>query len=427
MTRTEAIQFLMQQPVRFGRMIGFDKLKDELHNSWIRKMMDFNGKDATLQAHRGSYKTTCVSIALAILIVLMPNLKILFIRKNDGKVKEIIAQVKNILLSPYMIYFVQCIYGVTLRLTVDNAMQISTNLCRDIKGTVQLNGIGSKTSVTGQHYDLIFTDDIVDLEDRRSRAERERVKEYYQELQNVKNPGGRIFNTGTPWHQSDAFLVMPKPEKWDVYSTGILSEAEIEEKKDNMTPSFFAANYQLKHIASDDVIFFDPVVGYDSALVEQGECHIDAAYGGEDYTAFTIMRNAAGKHYVLGKLWQKAVDEVEDEIIDLRQKYMCGRIFCEDNADKGFLAKELKKKGERAVPYHESENKDIKIKTYLKREWKNVIFVEGTDEEYIDQICDYNDDAEHDDAPDSLASLIRKFKNKDTESGGYKSIYGGVY
>ena len=79
MTRTEAIQFLMQQPVRFGRMIGFDKLKDELHNGWIRKMMDFNGKDATLQAHRGSYKTTCVSIALALLIVLMPNLKILFI------------------------------------------------------------------------------------------------------------------------------------------------------------------------------------------------------------------------------------------------------------------------------------------------------------------------------------------------------------
>ena len=38
----------------------------------------------------------------------------------------------------------------------------------------------------------------------------------------------------------------------------------------------------------------------------------------------------------------------------------------------------------------------------------DVIFVEGTDEAYIDQICDYNEDAEHDDCPDSLASLIRK-------------------
>jgi hypothetical protein len=44
----------------------------------------------------------------------------------------------------------------------------------------------------------------------------------------------------------------------------------------------------------------------------------------------------------------------------------------------------------------------------LKGAWKDVIFVEGTDEDYIQQIEDYNENAEHDDAPDSLASLIRK-------------------
>ena len=54
----------------------------------------------------------------------------------------------------------------------------------------------------------------------------------------------------------------------------------------------------------------------------------------------------------------------------------------------------------------------MKIVTYLKREWKNVIFVEGTDEEYIRQICDYNEEAEHDDAPDSLATLIRILWNR---------------
>ena len=52
-------------------------------------------------------------------------------------------------------------------------------------------------------------------------------------------------------------------------------------------------------------------------------------------------------------------------------------------------------------------NKYIKIVTHLKGEWKNVIFVDGTDDDYIDQILDYNEFAEHDDAPDSLASEIR--------------------
>ena len=76
------------------------------------------------------------------------------------------------------------------------------------------------------------------------------------------------------------------------------------------------------------------------------------------------------------------------------------------------LAKELKRKYNIPVgTYHESENKFQKIVTHLKWAWKDVIFVEGTDREYIEQICDYNEFAEHDDAPDSLASAIRKLWN----------------
>lgn len=425
MTRQEAVSFLVKYPEKFGRMVGFTKLS-KIHRTWMRKML--SGKaDATLQAHRGSYKTTCVSIVLALIVVLLPNVRTLFVRKTDGDVKEIIAQVKKILRTPQMVYFVQVIYGVNLRFTLDNAFEVRTNLTTDTKGTAQLLGIGSQASITGKHFDLIFTDDIVNIQDRASRAERDRVINYYYELQNIKNPGGRIFNTGTPWHPNDAFTVMPEAERWDCYSTGIMSEDEIQQKLDSMSPSWFAANYLLKHIADDKMIFLDPVTGADPALAQQGLGHIDAAYGGEDFTAFTIMRNAGGKHYVLGRLWQKAVDECEDEIIRLRQQFLCGKIYCEDNADKGYLAKDLRKKGERVSTYTEHQNKYIKIVTFLKGEWQNVVFVAGTDEEYINQICDYNEEAEHDDAPDSLASLIRQTKNKETETGGYKSIFGGVY
>jgi hypothetical protein len=55
--------------------------------------------------------------------------------------------------------------------------------------------------------------------------------------------------------------------------------------------------------------------------------------------------------------------------------------------------------------------------------------VTGTDDKYIEMICDYNEDAEHDDAPDSLASLIRvlmkKNKNADYESI-FEKQYGGI-
>ena len=49
----------------------------------------------------------------------------------------------------------------------------------------------------------------------------------------------------------------------------------------------------------------------------------------------------------------------------------------------------------------------MKIATYLKAIWKDITWVDGTDMDYLEQICDYTEDAEHDDAPDSAASLAR--------------------
>jgi hypothetical protein len=410
MTQQQAIALLIHEPVKLGWAVGFDKLT-ALHNAWIVDMVR-GADDKTLQSHRGSYKTTCVSIALAIIIVLLPNMKTLFLRKTDADVKEVIRQTRNILLSPYMQELAELIHGKRMTVTTQTAAEISTNLCSDSKGTSQLVAMGINGSITGKHFDWIFTDDIVNVQDRISKAERDHTKLVYQELQNIRNRGGRIYNTGTPWHKEDCFSLMPNIERHDCYSTGLILPEELQRIKQSMTASLFAANYELRHIASDDVIFSTPQTGADAALAEQGIVHIDAAYGGEDYTAMTICKKRDGKYYVYGRLWRKHVDDCIDEIIRMRKAFNAGCIWCERNADKGYLAKALRQHGERAETYHENMNKFLKITSYLKSEWQNVIFVAGTDAEYINQICDYNENAEHDDAPDSAASVIRRLWNK---------------
>ena len=414
MTREAAIAILLNEPVKVGYAVGFDKLT-ALHNRWIIEMIR-GTQDKTLQAHRGSYKTTCVSIALACIFVLLPNKKTLFLRKTDADVKEVIRQVRNILLSPPMQEAARLIHGKDMVLITQTASELSSNLPGDSKGTSQLVAMGINGSITGKHFDRIFTDDIVNVQDRTSKAERDRTKIVYQELQNIRNRGGRIFNTGTPWHKEDCFSLMPNIERHDCYSTGLISKDQLQIIREAMTASLFAANYELRHIASDDVIFTSPKTDADPALAEQGICHIDASYGGEDGTAFTICKKSGGKYYIYGRLWQKHVDDCLPEIIRLRKAFNAGIIYCERNADKGYLAKALRDKGERADTYHEKTNKFVKITSYLKSEWKNVVFVAGTDQEYINQICDYTENAEHDDAPDSAASIVRKLWNKkDTE------------
>ena len=421
MTRQQAVRFLTRHPEKFGRMVGFTKLK-ELHGKWMRKMLDVEAPDMTLQGHRGAFKTTCLSIVLVLIIILLPNKRTLFARKTDDDVKEIINQVRKIMTMPQVAYLVSVIYGVTLKLTTDNAMEINTNLTTDTRGTSQLVGMGIGGSITGKHFDFIFTDDIVNMKDRKSKAERERTKLVYQELLNIRNPGGRIINTGTPWHKDDAFSLMPEAEKWDCYSTGLLTQDEIQALRQSMAPSLFAANYELVHIAAEDALFKDPpkfitvqtareVLKREDArpedLLRDGVAHIDAAYGGEDYTAFTCGKRIGDRLYMYGRMWHGHVDTVLGYCVSEADRLMCGSIWCEKNADKGYLAREIARTGRPAAPYTEKENKYVKISTFLRKWWAQIVWLEGTDAEYLNQILSYTEDAEHDDAPDSAACVCR--------------------
>ena len=379
--------------------------------------MVFGKSDRTLQAHRGSYKTTTVSIALWLLLLLRPNAKVAFFRKTDKDVQEILDQVKKMLGSDVTQYLSDGLWGTSCHLTTDNALEVGVSISNDPRGGAQLTGMGINGSLTGKHYDIIFTDDIVNLKDRSSRAERENTKDKYREIKNLINRGGKIFNTGTPWHVDDAFQLMPEAERWPWDATGLMTQADYDEIAKVTTPSLLAANYQLRHIPSDDVIFTNPQVGASHEMVYHGTCHVDAAYYGEDFTAFTAMALHDGRYYVYGRLWRKHVDEVTPLIMADYQRLMLGRLHTETNADKGYSARAFKERGASVVPYPEHENKHIKIVTYLKQIWPDVVFVDGTDPQYIDQICDYTEDAEHDDAPDSAASLARVLLGKRRNEG----------
>lgn len=414
MTREQALELLWDNPVKIGHWVGFRGLT-QLHNKWLRAFL-YGTEDQTLQGHRGSYKTTVLSLFLAIHAVIAPNETTLFFRKTGADVGEVIRQTANILQSSCMREIVRALYGKELYLTVCSASQIQTNLSTSIRGSSQIVGLGIGTSITGKHADIVITDDIVNVNDRVSQAERERTKLAYMELQNIKNRGGRFINTGTPWHKDDAFTLMPNIHKFDCYSTGLMTEAQIEDIKKRMSSSLFAANYELKHIASEDIIFANPKIGADADLVWQGTAHLDAAFYGEDYTALTIAGIHDGKFYVFGKCWRKHVDDVMSEIVAWCEKFNIERLFCELNADKGYVAKKLRERGLVVGTYNEHQNKYIKIVSYLKFEWEDVIFVNGTDEQYIEQICDYNENAAHDDCPDSLSSLIRIIGRRKNEA-----------
>lgn len=422
--RLVALKLLTEYPAQYGRMLGYKDMTDDLHGKWIKKML-FGKDDMTLQAHRGSYKTTAVGVALTAQLFLRPDINTIFMRKTDTDIIEVIKQVQRNIAHPVTQELCRAITGNPLEIIKATVSEVTTNMYTAPRGASQLLGIGIGGSITGKHADRIFTDDIVNLNDRKSRAERDATKSIYQELQNVKNRGGgRIINTGTPWHKDDAFSIMPRAERYDCYSTGLLTENQIEVLRQSMSPSLFAANYELRHIAVENALFETaPKFFNDEKILRDGISHIDAAYGGEDYTAFTCGKRVGDKLYLYGKMWHNHVDVVIDRIIADAKRLACMPIYCENNADKGFLAKEIRRK-DNTIPvrgYHEKENKYQKISQYLRKWWSNVRWIEGTDRDYIAQIMDYTEDAEHDDAPDSAACICRILDRHNAE--GYVSVF----
>ena len=407
MHRRTAIELLLTRPALAARWCGLDRLTDGLHGVWLRDMIA-GRDDMTLLAHRGSYKTTCLAFAMTAMLLLYPTKNIIFLRKTDEDVVEVLRQVKMLLRTDAMQYLSACIYDEPVQLLRSDMYTVHTTCFSAPRGASQLLGLGTLGSLTGKHADIVMTDDIVNLHDRSSGAERRRIRGVYQELQNIRNPGGRIINTGTPWHPEDAISLMPNVRRYDCWRTGLLSEGKLKALQRSMTPSLFAANYELKHIAAEEALFGQrPPEDGDPGLLRDGMAHIDAAYGGSDFTALTCGRIDGHHAFLYGRLWRKPVDAVMDEIITECDRLQCAPILCETNGDKGYVARELRRRGAAVRTYTEQTNKHIKIGTWLRKWWPDAVFIKGTDRAYIDQILDYTPDAAHDDAPDSAACLLR--------------------
>jgi hypothetical protein len=402
---------LMQQTHIIGRMIGFKDLTP-LHHEWIKEIA-LGDDDYTLQAHRGSYKSSSLAVAIALIMILYPKRNIIFLRKTDNDVAEMMGMVSKILRSKIIIDLANIVHDLkksqtVLKIASENQESISTNLWKSPMGAPQLRGKGIKSSITGSHAWYVITDDICNLEDRISRSERERTKLQYDELQNIRNRGGRIINLGTPWHKEDVFSKMPNINRYDCYHTGLITPEKLQELRNSMTPSLFAANYELKHIANEDALFKTPPQFFnDPELLRDGISHVDAAYSGKDSTAFTCGRYRDGIIYLYGRIWRKHVEDVMDTIIYEADRLMCWPLYNENNGDKGFVNKEFRLRNKWSKEYRESQNKYVKISSHLKKWWPNIRFLEGTDPEYISEIMDYTEDAEHDDAPDSAACVCR--------------------
>jgi hypothetical protein len=402
---------IWDEPRFLGRLLGYTKLRP-LHDRWIRDCWD-RKRLSCIMAYRGSYKTTSVIIVGIIRhLLFFPDARILIIRKTFTDAANVVKTISAAFDKPLLKALFYEVHGVTPEKTVDGNGRLSFAFKTTATPEANLAAYGIGTAITGTHADVIIADDIVTLDDRVSEAKRNATKEYLKEvLANIADPDSVRIICGTPWHRNDAFSEIGKLceiKKYPIEEYSMLTPEEEAEKRRATSPFLWACNYSLEFISDESLMFQDPLWGPfdpESWRTMPVTAHLDAAYGGEDTCALTVM---AGDH-VIGFSHEGHVQGWYEAVAEKYRFYRCREILLETNSDKGYVAKDLRDLGLNTRTYAERDNKAIKISTYLYGAWRSLIWDEGTDPLYMNQILDYRPaGGGHDDAPDSAAVLCRE-------------------
>ena len=414
----DMFRLIQEKPHLVGWMVGKTKLTD-IHSDWIKYIWT-SKKSVSLMAHRGSYKSTAIAqIGPLWYLLFNPEARIAIVRKTFTDAADTVATIAKFFEVPEIREMFRYAHGEypEFRTRKEGILSMSFKKLATPEGSI--NGFGLSSAFVGRHFDIIICDDISTLDDRLFKSKREYTKMIWMELStNIIDRGKPCNYIGTPWHKDGVESIIPAPLTFSIDECNLMSEEEIEFARSQTTASLFAANYLLKFMSDDDSPFKDPIMGeWKTSGIEGVYAHVDAAYGGSDYTALTIMaRRNDGKLQVYGRLYKESIVDCLDWIVETCERMKVRKIFCEKQSDRGWTGSMLRKKGMMVAEYDENTKKDHKIVTYIGEVWPLLVFGEDTDPQYLSQLEDWCPETKnHDDAADGLSCLIRaKFSKKGT-------------
>jgi hypothetical protein len=422
--RQNALDYIFNDGLDLLHKLGLTDTID-MHAGWLNDYLSVRpDEELTLMAHRESYKTSVISVGMALDLILTPRLGLGFFRKTDTDVSDVIRAVAKHLTNPLLIQLSDMLWGFPVKITKQTETEIDTNYHLSRLGEPALRASGINGSLTGKHYDKIITDDIVNKEDRYSAAKRENTKSFCFELKNVLNRGGRRVNSCTPWYKTDATQSFKGVKKYPVGSTGLFTAEQIDIKKRSMPKALFAINYDLDLAAANESLFAGITELPDWVQTPQYPifAYLDPSQKGKDYTALCVGTMVFDRLRIVGFAYKKPWFSIFDsgELEQIVKSLGVTTLSIETNGVGDIpvkMAREIsgKKLGGalRCLSVNNTAPKIARIQTAAAFS-HSIDIVEFDDlpesREWKQQVVDYDASAEHDDAPDSLAGLMESMK-----------------
>lgn len=262
-----------------------------------------------------------------------------------------------------------------------------------------------KSSFRGRHPKRILMDDPVTEEDT-SDAMRNLVKKKYDEAYKLcKN----ICVIGQPAHIFDLYSELRSILNKMEVAHGSIPEldADLEAMKmAGVDERSIQMSYHLQ-VPADADNALSKVQFCDDFPTTGSVAFIDPSFEGGDYTALTVLTMSFHNVIVEGYVWKKAWNHCIDEMVQKMEALNVGKVCIETNSLGDQPVSLLRQKVARmgVVGKKSLGNKHARI--MAAGVFADKIFIsKRSDKKYIDQVIKYEYKAQHDDAPDSLASCM---------------------
>lgn len=386
---------------------------------------------------RGHLKSSVLTVGLSIQHLLEnPDVKILLASAVWDNARSFLSEIKEYLSTKSRL---PRVYGrFESNVWNQDAIRIRQRKGAGKTDTIQTAGIDK--ALTGQHYDIIIADDLVNRQTISTEEQRMKVKKFYSDLQDLLEPNGTMYLIGTRWHDGDLYgmILKNQAEKFDIYKQGAtkdgtmegevifpkkFSNAKLQELREGKNTDEAMGDYEFfcqyfNEPINTDSQHFKPPVRFWTELGDNAThtITVDLAISEKTSADYSVVMDCAltrANQLCVVEYWRKRAEpsEVLERIFEYVLKYRCKRVGIEgvayQRAMVNLVLDEQRKRNIffEVIPILHSKDKFSRI-IALQPRWQtgNLLVKQGMVE--LEEELARFPVSEHDDVADALAMQL---------------------
>lgn len=326
-----------------------------------------------------------------------PQLEVLIVTKEQERGKEIVEEIRTIL--------IKC--GCKLQGRAKTKIRFPEKQGKEpnvVCLTIRSRGF------RGRHPHLVIMEDPITPDDD-SPAERKRVKKVYEEIYKLTK---NIVIIGQPVHKADLYQELRDKIPTFTMIWGDIPQLDCDleaQRGAGVSEESIQASYFLNIIGQDSLPFYK--IQTVDFFAKENVAFIDPAREGKDFTAISVAGRNFDNLVVSGWAFRKAWYDCLDEFAEIFNTLNVNRVCIETNGIGELAVLQLRELGVPAVGRNTTSNKHSRIMNIASYVQDLQLYEQTTgsgelihaNQIFIEQVKNYEYNAEHDDAPDSMAGV----------------------